>query len=133
MNLAEYQNLSKIIAAYLKMDFQTDVMLRLAFSEIDFDVFSFSSCPICFCADSTVVMSSLKQKYAIYRLCIVLFLCIYFLFFFPVASFAADPKLVTKLTSREISTFDIRLKEVCLAFSEIDFDVFSFSSCPIFI
>jgi len=29
MNLAEYQNLSKIIAAYLKMDFQTDVMLRL--------------------------------------------------------------------------------------------------------
>ena len=29
MNLAEYRNLSKIIAAYLKMDFQTDVMLRL--------------------------------------------------------------------------------------------------------
>lgn len=32
MNLAEYRNLSKIIAAYLKMDFQTEVMLRLSSS-----------------------------------------------------------------------------------------------------
>jgi len=32
MNLAEYRNLSKIIAAYLKMDFQTDVMMRLTSS-----------------------------------------------------------------------------------------------------
>ena len=53
----------------------------------------------------------LKQKYAIYRLCIVLFLCIYFLFFFPVASFAADPKLVTKLTKafEKIESWIIKL------------------------
>lgn len=30
MNLAEYRNLSKIIAAYLKLDFQTEVMSRLS-------------------------------------------------------------------------------------------------------
>ena len=30
MNIAEYRNLSKIIAAYLKLDFQTEVMTRLA-------------------------------------------------------------------------------------------------------
>lgn len=30
MNIAEYRNLSKIIAAYLKLDFQTEVMSRLA-------------------------------------------------------------------------------------------------------
>ncbi len=30
MNIAEYKNLSKIIAAYLKLDFQTEVMSRLA-------------------------------------------------------------------------------------------------------
>ena len=30
MNLAEFKNLSKIIAAYLKLDFQTEVMSRLA-------------------------------------------------------------------------------------------------------
>ena len=30
MNINEYSNLSKIIAAYLKLDFQTDVMTRLA-------------------------------------------------------------------------------------------------------
>ena len=30
MNISEYRNLSKIIAAYLKLDFQTDVMLNLA-------------------------------------------------------------------------------------------------------
>ena len=30
MNLSEYKNLSKIIAAYLKLDFQTEVMARLA-------------------------------------------------------------------------------------------------------
>ncbi len=29
MNIAEYKNLSKIIAAYLKLDFQTEVMARL--------------------------------------------------------------------------------------------------------
>lgn len=30
LNIAEYKNLSKIIAAYLKLDFQTEVMYRLA-------------------------------------------------------------------------------------------------------
>lgn len=30
MNIAEYRNLSKIIAAYLKLDFQTEVIARLA-------------------------------------------------------------------------------------------------------
>ena len=30
MNIAEYRNLSKIIAAYLKLDFQTEIMARLA-------------------------------------------------------------------------------------------------------
>ena len=30
MNISEYSNLSKIIAAYLKLDFQTEVMARLA-------------------------------------------------------------------------------------------------------
>ena len=30
MNIAEYMNLSKIIAAYLKLDFQSEVMIRLA-------------------------------------------------------------------------------------------------------
>ena len=30
MNLSEFRNLSKIIAAYLKLDFQTEVMSRLA-------------------------------------------------------------------------------------------------------
>jgi hypothetical protein len=29
MNIAEYKNLSKIIATYLKLDFQTEVMSRL--------------------------------------------------------------------------------------------------------
>ena len=33
MNIAEYRNLSKIIATYLKLDFQTDVMQRLSNSE----------------------------------------------------------------------------------------------------
>lgn len=30
MNIAEYKNLSKIIAAYLKLDFQTEIMMSLA-------------------------------------------------------------------------------------------------------
>ena len=33
MNIAEYKNLSKIIAAYLKLDFQTEVMSRLGSSQ----------------------------------------------------------------------------------------------------
>lgn len=39
-----------------------------------------------------------KPKHITYRLFIILFLCIYFLFFFHGTSLAADPKLVTKLT-----------------------------------
>ena len=35
MNLSEYRNLSKIIAAYLKLDFQTEVMSRLANKNIN--------------------------------------------------------------------------------------------------
>lgn len=33
MNLAEFKNLSKIIAAYLKLDFQTEVLSRLSYSK----------------------------------------------------------------------------------------------------
>lgn len=33
MNISEYRNLSKIIAAYLKLDFQSEVLMRLAKSE----------------------------------------------------------------------------------------------------
>lgn len=33
MNISEYKNLSKIIAAYLKLDFQTEVMINLANNE----------------------------------------------------------------------------------------------------
>lgn len=35
MNISEYSNLSKIIAAYLKLDFQTEVMSRLAKGQKD--------------------------------------------------------------------------------------------------
>jgi hypothetical protein len=34
MNISEYKNLSKIIAAYLKLDFQTDVLKQLSSSKI---------------------------------------------------------------------------------------------------
>jgi len=36
MNLAEFKNLSKIIAAYLKLDFQTEVMSRLSYVKNNF-------------------------------------------------------------------------------------------------
>jgi len=36
MNLAEFKNLSKIIAAYLKLDFQTEVMSRLSINKESF-------------------------------------------------------------------------------------------------
>ena len=36
MNLAEFKNLSKIVAAYLKLDFQTEVMSRLSKNNNDF-------------------------------------------------------------------------------------------------
>lgn len=35
MNIHQYQNLSKIMAAYLKLDFQTEVMSRLSYSSPD--------------------------------------------------------------------------------------------------
>lgn len=34
MNISQYKNLSKIIAAYLKLDFQTDVLKQLSYSSI---------------------------------------------------------------------------------------------------
>ena len=36
MNLSQYKNLSKIIAAYLKLDFQTEVMNRLSYNNSNF-------------------------------------------------------------------------------------------------
>lgn len=39
MNIAEYKNLSKIIAAYLKLDFQSEVMYNLSHSKIKTTVF----------------------------------------------------------------------------------------------
>lgn len=50
-------------------------------------------------------------KHITYRLCMILFLCIYFLFLFHVTSFAADPKLVTKLTKafEKIESWIIKL------------------------
>lgn len=44
MNLSEYTNLTKIISAYLKLDFQTEVMLRLNHS-VD------TARPVCFLCD----------------------------------------------------------------------------------
>ena len=44
MNISEYNNLSKIIAAYLKLDFQTEVMSRLA-------KFSANMRSVCFISD----------------------------------------------------------------------------------
>ncbi|MCI8481780.1 MAG: TraM recognition domain-containing protein [Clostridia bacterium] len=37
MNIAQYQNLSKIIATYLKLDFQTEVLSRLSHSPSNFN------------------------------------------------------------------------------------------------
>lgn len=45
MNIAEYRNLSKIMAAYLKLDFQTDVLRRLASSSTNYVR------PVCFISD----------------------------------------------------------------------------------
>jgi len=44
MNISEYRNLSKIIAAYLKIDFQTEVMRRLTHKNM-------SNRPVCFISD----------------------------------------------------------------------------------
>lgn len=43
MNLAEYSTLSKIIAAYLKIDFQAEILMQLSKSDI--------ACPSCFICD----------------------------------------------------------------------------------
>ncbi len=45
MNIAEYRNLSKIMSAYLKLDFQTEVLRRLAYSSTNFVR------PVCFISD----------------------------------------------------------------------------------
>ncbi len=45
MNINEYTNLSKIIAAYLKLDFQTEVMIRLSKYEAN------NIRPVCFISD----------------------------------------------------------------------------------
>ena len=45
MNIAEYKNLSKIIAAYLKLDFQTDLISRISSSSLN------STRPIAFISD----------------------------------------------------------------------------------
>ena len=46
MNIAEYRNLSKIMAAYLKLDFQTEVLRRLTYSSTNFVIR-----PVCFISD----------------------------------------------------------------------------------
>lgn len=46
LNISEYQNLSKIVAAYLKLDYQTSIMYRLANSS---DISS--ERPVCFISD----------------------------------------------------------------------------------
>ena len=44
MSIADYKNLAKVLAAYLKLDFQTEVMNRLS-------RFDFSDRPVCFISD----------------------------------------------------------------------------------
>ncbi len=78
MNIAEYKNLSKIIAAYLKLDFQSDVMYNLSHSKTrpsaficdeyaeyvtktDADFFSLSREAKCINIVSTQSYSSLKN------------------------------------------------------------------------
>ena len=78
MNVAEYKNLSKIIAAYLKLDFQSEVMYNLSHSQVhpsaficdeyaeyatktDSDFFSLSREAKCINIVSTQSYSSLKN------------------------------------------------------------------------
>ena len=60
MNISEYKNLSKIIATYLKLDFQTEVMTRLAHN------FDYSSRIVAFISDEyhEYVTSSDSEFYA---------------------------------------------------------------------
>lgn len=57
MNIANYKNLSKLIATYLKLDFQTEVISRLNNSDFNSNNYYlniFSSCsnrPVCFISD----------------------------------------------------------------------------------
>lgn len=79
MNIAQYKNLSKIIAAYLKLDFQTEIMMALAngnkrktaficdeyaeyVTKTDSDFFSLSREAKCINIVSTQSYSSLKNK-----------------------------------------------------------------------
>ena len=78
MNIAEYRNLSKIIAAYLKLDFQTEIMMSLSRNKVrttaficdeyaeyvtktDSDFFSLSREAKCINIVSTQSYSSLKK------------------------------------------------------------------------
>ena len=78
MNIAEYRNLSKIIAAYLKLDFQTEIMMKLAkgnqkptaficdeyaeyVTKTDSDFFSLSREAKCINIVSTQSYSSIKK------------------------------------------------------------------------
>ena len=78
MNIAEYRNLSKIIAAYLKLDFQTEIMMNLSKNRVkttaficdeyaeyvtktDSDFFSLSREAKCINIVSTQSYSSLKN------------------------------------------------------------------------
>ena len=78
MNIAEYRNLSKIIAAYLKLDFQTEIMMSLSKNKVrttaficdeyaeyvtktDGDFFSLSREAKCINIVSTQSYSSLKN------------------------------------------------------------------------
>lgn len=78
MNIAEYKNLSKIIAAYLKLDFQTEIMMNLAkqnskttaficdeyaeyVTKTDSDFFSLSREAKCINIVSTQSYSSIKR------------------------------------------------------------------------
>ena len=52
MNIAEYKNLSKLIATYLKLDFQTEVISRLNKDNNILNIFSYNSDrPVCFISD----------------------------------------------------------------------------------
>ena len=53
MNIAEYKNLSKLIAAYLKLDFQSEVISRLNNNEALLNIHNnyYSNRPVCFISD----------------------------------------------------------------------------------
>lgn len=65
LNIAKYKNLSKIISAYLKLDFQTEVMNRLALGRNDFSPAVFISdeySEYCTISDSQFFSQSREAK-----------------------------------------------------------------------